>query len=82
MNVGVGNQLIALEERLANELLLLELPQSVAYVYNPISYAVTTHTDYISRYANSTPKRVMFLGMNPGPFGMGQTGNGTTVFSR
>ncbi|MDR2981382.1 MAG: single-stranded DNA-binding protein [Puniceicoccales bacterium] len=45
----------------------------VAYVYNPLEYAGNIHEEYLTRYANNR-KRVIFLGMNPGPFGMAQTG--------
>ena len=45
----------------------------VAHVYNPLIYAWRAHEIYLRRYGNS-PKRVLFLGMNPGPFGMAQTG--------
>lgn len=44
-----------------------------AYIYNPLEYAWETHADYIRRYGEGR-KRVLFLGMNPGPFGMTQTG--------
>ncbi len=45
----------------------------VPYVYNPLDYAKAPHDLYVTKYARSK-KRVMFLGMNPGPFGMAQTG--------
>lgn len=45
----------------------------VAYVYNPLDYAAASHSLYIDRFA-AKRKRVVFLGMNPGPFGMAQTG--------
>lgn len=45
----------------------------VSHVYDPLTYAWPVHEAYLSRYA-ATPKRVVFLGMNPGPFGMAQTG--------
>jgi single-strand selective monofunctional uracil DNA glycosylase len=45
----------------------------VACTYNPLSYAWAPHAAYLSRYG-AAPKRVVFLGMNPGPFGMAQTG--------
>jgi len=45
----------------------------VAHVYNPLDYARTPHRAYIETYGASR-KRVVFLGMNPGPFGMMQTG--------
>lgn len=44
-----------------------------AYVYNPLRYAWQPHRLYLERYA-ATRKRVVFLGMNPGPWGMAQTG--------
>jgi single-strand selective monofunctional uracil DNA glycosylase len=45
----------------------------VSCVYNPLEYAWATHELYVRRYA-ATQKRTVFLGMNPGPFGMVQTG--------
>jgi single-strand selective monofunctional uracil DNA glycosylase len=45
----------------------------VTHVYNPLAYAWDPHELYARKFA-STPKRVLFLGMNPGPFGMAQTG--------
>ena len=45
----------------------------VAHVYNPLVYAWAAHEIYLKRYGNGR-KRVLFLGMNPGPFGMAQTG--------
>jgi single-strand selective monofunctional uracil DNA glycosylase len=43
------------------------------HVYNPLDYAWPAHEEYLRRYASGR-KRVVFLGMNPGPFGMVQTG--------
>ena len=45
----------------------------VAHVYNPLVYAAEPHRRYIERFAGA-PRRVVFVGMNPGPFGMMQTG--------
>ena len=45
----------------------------VTHVYNPLNYAWAAHELYAKKFA-STPKRILFLGMNPGPFGMAQTG--------
>ena len=45
----------------------------VTHVYNPLRYAKETHRMYLRKYGDS-PKRVLFLGMNPGPWGMAQTG--------
>ncbi|MFP6582262.1 MAG: uracil-DNA glycosylase family protein [Candidatus Hydrogenedentota bacterium] len=45
----------------------------VTHIYNPLSYARRSNELYIDTFAQ-TPKEVLFLGMNPGPFGMAQTG--------
>lgn len=45
----------------------------VTHVYNPLSYAWAAHKEYILRYAPERA-RVVFVGMNPGPWGMAQTG--------
>jgi single-strand selective monofunctional uracil DNA glycosylase len=51
----------------------LTFAEPVSYVYNPLDYAWAAHREYLRRYATGR-KRVVFLGMNPGPFGMVQTG--------
>ena len=42
-------------------------------VYNPLIYAARPHNRYLE-LAGGAPKKVIFLGMNPGPWGMAQTG--------
>jgi single-strand selective monofunctional uracil DNA glycosylase len=44
----------------------------VAFTYNPLDYAWHAHRAFIAR-ARPRPT-VLFVGMNPGPFGMAQTG--------
>ena len=51
----------------------LKFKPPVAYVYNPLDYAWPAHELYLRKFG-SAKKRVVFLGMNPGPFGMAQTG--------
>jgi len=51
----------------------LRFSAPVRYVYNPLVYARRPHEIYLRRYA-AARKRVIFLGMNPGPYGMAQTG--------
>jgi single-strand selective monofunctional uracil DNA glycosylase len=46
---------------------------NVAHVYNPLGYAHNAHDTYLRKYG-STKRRVIFLGMNPGPYGMMQVG--------
>ena len=45
----------------------------VAWVYNPLRYARAGHEAYLARYGGGR-RRVLFVGMNPGPWGMAQTG--------
>ena len=45
----------------------------VTHVYNPLNYAWAAHEQYL-KLAAATKKKVVFLGMNPGPFGMAQCG--------
>lgn len=52
---------------------VLSFRAPVAVVYNPLDYARSLHEAYLARYGHG-PKEVVLLGMNPGPFGMAQTG--------
>ena len=49
-------------------------PSPADFVYQPLDYAWASHEAYLRQYAAKGPKKVLFLGMNPGPFGMAQTG--------
>jgi len=51
----------------------LSFSPPVTHVYNPLEYAREAHLDYLERYASGR-KEVVLLGMNPGPWGMAQTG--------
>ncbi len=66
-------ELIASTKRLAKDLRDLEFSPPVAYVYRTLDYMWAGHEEYLRRYGKGK-KRVVFLGMNPGPFGMAQTG--------
>src|SRR5690606_5344887 len=65
--------LVEISRRLAAEVDALTFAPPVAYVYDPLTYARIPHERYLVRYG-STPKQVVLVGMNPGPFGMAQTG--------
>lgn len=45
----------------------------VDVVYNPLVYARAPHEAYLERWG-AGPKEILLVGMNPGPFGMAQTG--------
>ena len=51
----------------------LTFSEPVTHVYNPLEYAWDSHAAFIQRFAAPTC-RVVLLGMNPGPWGMSQTG--------
>lgn len=73
MTKEISNQMIKAARSLCKKLDQLQFPPPVAWTYNPLNYGRTAHDDYLKRYA-SNRKRYIFLGMNPGPFGMVQTG--------
>jgi len=62
-----------INDRLLAGLAELEFSLPVAHVYNPLIYARATYDRYLQLYACSHRPLIM-LGMNPGPFGMMQTG--------
>ena len=51
----------------------LQFGLPVTHVYNPLAYAWKPVTRYVE-LAGRSRKEVLFLGMNPGPWGMAQTG--------
>ena len=51
----------------------LQFGDPVHFTYNPLTYAWAPHEQYVRAYGNGE-KSHFFLGMNPGPFGMAQTG--------
>ena len=65
--------LVAITRRLARAADRLVFAPPVAFVYNPLDYARAPLERYLERWG-SAPKEVVLVGMNPGPFGMMQTG--------
>jgi len=51
----------------------LRFAAPVTHVYDPLDYAWRPHRAYLQRFGDR-PRRIVFLGMNPGPWGMAQTG--------
>ena len=66
-------RLLLATPRLRKQVAGLEFGRPVTHVYNPLSYASQPYRLYLKRFGG-TRKKVVFLGMNPGPFGMAQTG--------
>ena len=71
MNMN-NNFLLKIYRRLSYEVDMLKFSPPVGIVYNPLDYAWDGFAQYM-RYSYGV-KRVVFLGMNPGPWGMTQTG--------
>ena len=70
---SISQQLVRAAQSLRARVDRLKFGEPVAHVYNPLLYAWEAHEKYLRQYGNNR-KRVVFLGMNPGPFGMVQTG--------
>ena len=64
---------LALAKTLSDDVDAMRFAAPVACVYNPLRYAWTIHEQYLRRFGLGR-KKTLFLGMNPGPFGMTQTG--------
>ena len=64
---------IAISRRLARAVGRLTFGPPVTHVYDPVVYAREPHEAFLSRYARPGIE-VLLVGMNPGPFGMAQTG--------
>ncbi|MEM6468298.1 MAG: uracil-DNA glycosylase family protein [Planctomycetota bacterium] len=69
---NVITKLIDAAERLSRSVDRIEFQLPVTHVYNPLQYAWESHRRYL-QLASDSPS-VIFLGMNPGPWGMAQTG--------
>lgn len=63
----------AISSQLSEEVGGLAFADPVDVVYNPLEYAWLPHREYVRRYARRGI-RALLLGMNPGPWGMAQTG--------
>jgi len=59
--------------RLRSQVQALSFAPPVTHVYNPLEYAWKAHEQYLKAWGAGT-KRAVLLGMNPGPWGMVQTG--------
>ncbi len=68
-----AQQAIRAAKSLSVEVSQLDFSAYVPWVYNPLQYAWPAHEQYLQKYIRSGC-RALFLGMNPGPWGMAQTG--------
>ncbi|MEM8929676.1 MAG: single-stranded DNA-binding protein [Acidobacteriota bacterium] len=66
-------QLLAILDDLSRDLAALSFSDPVAHVYDPLQYAREPVRLYVERYAPLAADTLL-IGMNPGPWGMAQTG--------
>ncbi len=71
--MGPGMSLVEISRRLAARVDRLAFAAPVTHVYDPLSYARAPHEAYLERYGGGRGGALL-VGMNPGPFGMAQTG--------
>lgn len=65
--------LVQISRTLSRAVNELDFAEPVTHVYNPLHYAKRPHEIYLRRFGKGR-KEVVLVGMNPGPFGMAQTG--------
>ena len=70
---AISEGLLAAAAQLCEDLSELNFAPPTSHVYNPLIYARRANELYVRRFA-STKKRCVLMGMNPGPWGMAQTG--------
>ena len=73
MEPSITDQLLGAARELSSTLATQRFGAPIAHVYDPLQYAWAGYEAYVKRYG-ATRRRVVLLGMNPGPFGMMQTG--------
>lgn len=69
----MSNRLVSITRELSKGCDALLFSEPVAYVYNPLVYAWKSHKRYLEKFGEGKG-RVLLIGMNPGPWGMAQTG--------
>lgn len=67
------SDLVQVSRALCRAVSTIEFTEPVTHVYNPLEYARRPHELYLERFGDG-PKEVVLIGMNPGPYGMAQTG--------
>ncbi|QXL85387.1 uracil-DNA glycosylase family protein [Comamonas sp. NLF-1-9] len=70
--MATGTSLERVARNLARDLDRLSW-HTPSHVYNPLVYAWDGHRQYLQRFGSASG-RVLLVGMNPGPWGMAQTG--------
>lgn len=71
--MSIAEGLLRVQDDLTRAISKTPPPLPVDTAYNPVVHAADPWEKYVRRYLN-TKKRVVMVGMNPGPWGMTQTG--------
>jgi len=66
------DKIIKLSNELSKQMDELTFSLPVKYVYNPLSYSFLTYLQYLNRINFNDVN--IYIGINPGPYGMSQTG--------
>ncbi|MEM0965290.1 MAG: uracil-DNA glycosylase family protein [Verrucomicrobiota bacterium] len=69
----MADDLIRATKKLSDSVNRLRFSAPTTHVYNPLAYAWESHEIYLRRFGLGK-KKTIFLGMNPGPWGMAQVG--------
>jgi len=72
-NQGFADEVLAATAEMCDKVGRLDFNEPVACIYNPLDYAWILHEAYVRKWGASR-RRVLMMGMNPGPWGMAQTG--------
>ena len=70
---AVARDVLAATATLRDTVDTLAFAEPTAWVYNPLCYAWDLHVSWVRKWGASR-RRVLLMGMNPGPWGMVQTG--------
>ncbi|HAV14699.1 MAG TPA: single-stranded DNA-binding protein [Opitutae bacterium] len=73
MSHPISTSVLKAAKTLSDAVDALDFAEPTTHIYNPLTYAWAGHRSYLEQHANSK-KKVIFMGMNPGPFGMAQCG--------
>jgi single-strand selective monofunctional uracil DNA glycosylase len=68
-----SQRLIQISRDLADEVRPLSFAESAVWTGHPLDYARAPHERYLRKYG-ACPRETLLFGMNPGPWGMSQTG--------
>ncbi|KAF0306334.1 Single-strand selective monofunctional uracil DNA glycosylase [Amphibalanus amphitrite] len=73
---GLASEVLRIEHEMCSQLEHRSfISGKVTHVYNPLEYAAEPHADYVRRcLRQGWPVPFLLVGMNPGPWGMSQTG--------